>query len=153
MKKEFSAAEAEFIFSETEEACPDIETSWLFRPETFTKRPADESVVSTVLSWKTSSLSWREVSLKMVSYFLVKIQSTPEFRDIYRHPIVQQILSDKETIRQIQSTDITKLLRNPKILALWQDEELVKKMMKLGGGIVEKASSKESSPSDTAEPK
>ena len=60
------------------------------------------------------------------------LQSSPEFRSVYKHPKIQEMLSDKKTIQQIQHKDLIKLLENPRIMEIWRDENLMRQVMNLG---------------------
>ncbi len=60
-----------------------------------------------------------------------ELHASPEFQKVYQHSKIQDMLSDKKTIRQIQQKDLIKLLENPKIIEIWQDENLMREIMNL----------------------
>ena len=68
---------------------------------------------------------------------MAKFQSQPEFLALYYDRKIQKLLSDKETLDQIQNRNIKSLFSNPTFLALWQDPELLTKMMELSKRIAE----------------
>ncbi len=81
-----------------------------------------------------------------------RMQSSEEFMDLYRDPKIQGILSDKEMMEQIKNKDIVNLFSNPKFLALWQDAELAKKILKIQANIVaDKAYEKAANPNYSAD--
>jgi len=65
------------------------------------------------------------------------VQEISEFQSLQEDEKIKEILSDKETIQQLQTRDISKLIANPKINNLINDEELMKKFMKLNSKILE----------------
>ena len=71
---------------------------------------------------------------------LAKFQSEPEFRALYFDPKIQKFLTDRETSNQIQNHDMKGLLSNPVFLNLWQDPELLTKLIKLSQRIAQKES-------------
>lgn len=56
------------------------------------------------------------------------VQETPEFNAVHDSQTIQDLLADEECVRLIKSKDILKLMANPKIQAVFQDQDLLKKM-------------------------
>jgi hypothetical protein len=68
---------------------------------------------------------------------LQQFRSTKEFEALMEDDDLTGILSDEETAEQIRNKDYKKLLANPKIQSLMQNEQLLKKMFALNRKIME----------------
>ena len=66
-----------------------------------------------------------------------KYKTTEEFNTLMEDKQLREILADEEITAQINSQDYAKLLTNPKIQAIFQDEQLLKKIMALNKIILE----------------
>lgn len=83
---------------------------------------------------------------------MAAIQVTPEFKTFYSDEKIQEVLSDEETVREIRTKDFTKLMTNPKIQALFQDEALLKKILDLNTQMGNQAPQNNLPPSEPQKP-
>jgi len=67
---------------------------------------------------------------------LQQFQSTKEFKALMTDDNLKEIFSDKEIVEQIQNKDYGKLLTNPKIQSIFQNEQVLKKMFALNKKIM-----------------
>ena len=67
---------------------------------------------------------------------LKQFQSTKEFKALMADDSLKEIFSDKEIVEQIQNKDYGKLLTNPKIQSVFQNEQVLKKMFALNKKIM-----------------
>jgi len=65
------------------------------------------------------------------------LKNTTEYKELARHETIIELLSNKETMKQIQHQDIPKLLSNPKFQALLSDKELIEKVFMLQRKLIE----------------
>lgn|SRR3989338_1651355 len=68
---------------------------------------------------------------------LEQYKTTEEFNSLMEDKQMRDILADEEITVQINKQDYAKLLTNPKIQAIFQDEQLIKKIMALNKVILE----------------
>ncbi|HOW35458.1 MAG TPA: CvpA family protein [Candidatus Omnitrophota bacterium] len=71
---------------------------------------------------------------------MTAIQATPEFDAVYSSQKIQEALTDEECARLIKSKDILKLMTNPKIQAIFQDQDLLRKMAALSARMTQENS-------------
>jgi len=64
---------------------------------------------------------------------LKKLSSTEEYRELISDKKIQALLSDNETLAQIENQEISKLISNSKIQDLMKDKEVLKKIFALHG--------------------
>lgn len=76
---------------------------------------------------------------------LETLGETKEFQEILKDPQVQALLNDPKTTQAIEAKDISKLLQNPKFIALTKDPALLKKFLTLYSTILQKDKTKTSS--------
>jgi len=67
---------------------------------------------------------------------LKQFQSTKEFKALMADDSLKEIFSDKEIVEQIQNKDYGKLMTNPKIQSVFQNEQVLKKMFALNKKIM-----------------
>ncbi len=60
-----------------------------------------------------------------------KIRSIPEYQKLLEDPRVKDILSDEETVSQIQDKNFLQIMNNPKILAIFNDKDMMIKFLNL----------------------
>jgi len=70
---------------------------------------------------------------------LQQFQSTKEFEMLMEDDNLKEIFSDEETAEQIRNKEYGKLMVNPKIQSVFQNEQLLKKMFALNKKIMEKS--------------
>lgn len=68
---------------------------------------------------------------------LEQYKTTEEFNSLMEDKQLQDILADEEIAVQLNKQDYAKLLTNPKIQAIFQDEQMVKKIMALNKVILD----------------
>jgi len=68
---------------------------------------------------------------------LQQFQSTKEFETLMEDDNLKEIFSDEETAEQIRNKEYGKLMANPKIQSVFQNEQLLKKMFALNKKIME----------------
>lgn len=59
------------------------------------------------------------------------IQNTPGYEEIYNHKKIQALLADEKVVALIKEKAVAKLLVHPKVMAIWQDSELMKKFLEV----------------------
>ena len=59
------------------------------------------------------------------------IRANPKFQEVLSDQRMADLFSDETTIQQIQNKNIMQLMSKPKIQAVMQDEELIKKLIEL----------------------
>ena len=83
---------------------------------------------------------------------LKTIQDTPEYKTLMADEKIQSILSNEETMQQIRRKNIAKLLANPEFLKLFQDEQLMKKILDMNLRLLKEGSGGNSSAPKVYEP-
>lgn len=76
---------------------------------------------------------------------LQRLRSTKEFKTFMEDDDLKKIFSDEETIEQIGNKEYGKLLANPKIQSVFQNEQLLKKIFALNKKIIEDSLADEAS--------
>lgn len=76
---------------------------------------------------------------------LQRLRSTKEFKTFMEDDDLKKIFSDEETIEQIGNKEYGKLLANPKIQSMFQNEQLLKKIFALNKKIIEDSLADEAS--------
>jgi len=76
---------------------------------------------------------------------LEKLRSTKEYKTFMEDDNLKEIFSDEETVEQISNKEYGKLLANPKILSMFQNEQLLKKIFALNKKMMEQGLSDDAS--------
>lgn len=71
---------------------------------------------------------------------LKAVESSQEYQDLMHDDKIQNILSDKNLIEQIRQGEVAKVLNNPKIQEVSQDQELIKKFFALEKNLLKESS-------------
>ena len=93
--------------------------------------------------WSGGRLSTTSLDMKRISEIyrdpaaFKKFQSTKEFEDLIGDERLKELFSDEKTAEQLRSQNLSQLLSNPKIQAVLQDKELLKKVFALNKKIME----------------
>ncbi|MCK5506612.1 MAG: hypothetical protein KAJ10_15720, partial [Thermodesulfovibrionia bacterium] len=75
-----------------------------------------------------------------------KLESSEEFKTLKEDIHLKELLADEETADQIRDKDYGKLLSNPKMQAVFQNKELLKKILALNQRIAEESLEDEDGP-------
>ena len=68
-----------------------------------------------------------------------KVRSLPEYAELMQDETIQGLLSDEELMQKLQNQDLGEMLTNPKTQALFQNKELLKKLMDLNVKMIEQS--------------
>lgn len=66
------------------------------------------------------------------------IESSPEYKALAEDQKIQAVLADEVLVEQIRKGDMAKVIGHPKIQAIFQDEELIKKFFAFQGSLLRK---------------
>ncbi|MCK5179313.1 MAG: CvpA family protein [Candidatus Omnitrophica bacterium] len=84
------------------------------------------------------------ISVLQDSAKLERFESTEEFKALREDGRFKALMDDEETAKQIRNKDYGKLLSNPRMRDIFQDEDLLKKMFALNQRIAEEDEEEES---------
>jgi len=91
---------------------------------------------------KTPSFSSRMKNISAIMENPAKLQhfqSTKEFETLIKDDTLKEIFADEELAEQIRNKDYGKLLANPKMQTIMQDEQLLEKIFALNRKIIEES--------------